>query len=165
MKLTFSILLTLLLSTTSSGVLGGGKLELPTRQVLNLAVSKAIARAAAAHAAENGWEVVIAIVDDASQLIYFERGDGVQPGSIEIAIRKAKTAASFRRPTRVLSDLIADGNTALLSLPDAVLLEGGVPVVWNRQVLGAIGISGVTSQQDGEIGQAGVDALAGILVD
>jgi uncharacterized protein GlcG (DUF336 family) len=96
-------------------------------------------------------------------LIYFERGDGVQPGSIEIAIRKAKTAASFRRPTRFLSDLVADGNTALVSLPDAVLLEGGVPIVWKGQVLGAIGVSGVTSQQDGEIGQAGVDALASIL--
>ena len=165
MKLSYSILLTLLLTTTGFGVLGDERLELPTRHVLNLAVSKAIATAAAAHAAEHDWQVDIAIVDHASQLIYFERGDGAPPGSIEISIRKAKTAASYKRPTSFLSDLVAEGNTALISLPDAILLEGGVPIVWQDQVLGAIGVSGVTAEQDGEIGQAAVDALADILID
>jgi glc operon protein GlcG len=137
--------------------------ELPTKRVLTLAVAQKIAAAAEKHARENQWNVCIAIVDDGGHLVYFQRLDGTQTGSVQVSQRKAQTAIGFKRPSKFFEDGVAGGRNALLGLPGAVPLEGGVPLVVEGQMIGAIGVSGVTAQQDGMIAQAGADALAGII--
>ncbi len=139
------------------------KSELLTKKALSLEVTKEIARASADFAGENNWNVVISIVDEGGHLIYFERMDGVQTGSIEVAFQKAKTAAAFKRPTRIFEEAVANGRTSLVALPGGMPFDGGVPIIWEDQVLGAIGVSGVTATQDGMIAQAGADALEKIL--
>jgi len=101
-----------------------------------------------------------AIVDDAGLLVYLERLDGVQPASCDIAQHKARAAALFRRPTKALEDTVAGGRVALLALPHIIPVEGGVPLVHEGQVIGAIGVSGVQSFEDGMVAKAGADALA-----
>ena len=127
---------------------------------LTLADAKRIAAAAAAEAERNEWAVVIAIVDDAGLPVYFERLDDAQPASCEIAQSKARAAALFRRPTRALEEIVAGGRVAILSLPGNTPVEGGVPLVYKGQVVGAIGVSGVQSAQDGAVAKVGADALA-----
>ena len=94
-------------------------------------------------------------------LIYFQRMDGTQYASVVVSQAKAQTAIGFKRPSKVFEDVVAGGRNVILSLPGAVPLEGGVPLTVDGEMIGAIGISGVTSQQDGMIAQAGVDALGG----
>ena len=130
------------------------------RKTLSLEAAKKIAAAAEVEAARNKWNVVIAIVDDGGHLLLLQRMDGAQFGSIDVAQRKARTSSAFKRSTKVFEDAIAGGRNALLSLDQAVALEGGLPIAINGQVVGAIGVSGVTSQQDGQIAKAGVDAFA-----
>lgn len=137
--------------------------ELPTKRVLTLEVARKVAQAAEQHARANGWNVCIAIVDDGGHLVFFQRMDGVQTGSVLVSQRKAQTAIGFKRPTKAFEEQVAGGRNALLGLPGAVPLEGGVPLVVDGQMVGAIGISGVTAQQDGQIAQAGADALARIV--
>jgi uncharacterized protein GlcG (DUF336 family) len=137
--------------------------ELVTKKALTLEVVKKIAAASGQFAQKKRWNVVIAIVDDGGHLVYFERMDGVQTGSIEVAIQKAKTAVAFKRPTRLFEEAVAKGRTVLVSLPGGMPFEGGVPITVGKQVIGAVGVSGVTAQQDGMIAQAGVDALPKIL--
>ena len=103
-------------------------------------------------------ESVIAVVDPSGGLILLHCLDDTQPASQEIAVEKARSAARLRRPTKALEDAIAGGRTAFLSL-DAVVLEGGLPVRVDGQVVGAIGVSGMTSSQDGEVADAGLHAL------
>lgn len=128
--------------------------------VLTLADAKRVAAAAADVAKGNGWSVVIAIVDESGLLVYLERLDGVQPASCDIAQAKARTAALFKRPTRDLEETVAGGRVALLSLPHITPVEGGTPLLHEGQVVGAIGVSGVQSFEDGIIAKAGADALA-----
>jgi len=137
--------------------------ELATKKALTLSVAKQIAAAAEKHARENQWNVCIAIVDDGGHLIYFQRMDGTQTGSVLVSQRKAQTAIGFKRPSKVFEEGVAGGRNALLALPGAVPLEGGLPLSADGQMVGAIGVSGVTAQQDGMIAQAGVDSLAGIV--
>jgi glc operon protein GlcG len=137
--------------------------QLADKKALTLTVAKQIAAAAAAEAEKNNWNVVIAIVDDGGHLMYLERRDETQTGSIEVALQKARSATSFKRPTKALEDALMGGRTVLLSLPGAMPIEGGVPIALDGKVLGAIGVSGVTAQQDGQIAKAGVDALPKIL--
>lgn len=127
---------------------------------LTLADAKRVAAAAAEEARRNDWSVVIAIVDDAGLLVYLERLDGTQPASCEIAQHKARAAALFRRPTKALEEVVANGRVALLSLPQITPVEGGLPLVYEGQVVGAIGVSGVQSSQDGQAAKAGAEALA-----
>jgi uncharacterized protein GlcG (DUF336 family) len=134
--------------------------QLADKKVLTLEAAKKAAAAAEAEATKNKWTVVIAIVDDGGHLVYLQRIDGTQTGSVDVAIRKARTAQAFKRPTKVFEDAIAGGRTALLGLEGIVPLEGGVPIVVGGQLIGAIGVSGVTSQQDGMVAKAGADALA-----
>jgi len=136
--------------------------ELATKKALTLKVAKEIAAASSRFAQKKQWNVVIAIVDDGGHLVYFERMDGVQTGSIEVAIRKAKTAVAFKRPTRLFEEAVAKGRTVLVALPGGMPFEGGVPITVGKEVIGAVGVSGATAQQDGMIAQAGVDALAKI---
>ncbi len=127
---------------------------------IDLKTAKLVMAAAEAKAKENGWPVVIAIVDSGAHLVCLERLDGTQLGSIEIAQRKAVTAAKFRKPTKFWEDRIAKGGVDLKLLKlNGFPMEGGLPIIVDGKVIGAIGVSGVTSTQDAAIGTAGQQAL------
>jgi glc operon protein GlcG len=134
--------------------------QLPSVPFLTLDAAKRIGAAAEAEARRNGWNVAIAVVDVGGDLVYFQRLDETQPASLEIAMRKARTSAAFKRPTKVFEDAVAGGRMALLSIETIIPIEGGLPVTVNGRVIGAIGVSGVTAQQDGVIAQAGIAALS-----
>jgi len=134
-----------------------------TKFDLGLSDAKQIASAAAEEAVRQNWSVVIAIVDDNGLLIYLERLDGAQPASSDIAQHKAKAAALFRRPTKALEEVVANGRIALLSLPHLTPVEGGLPLIYKGQVIGAIGVSGVQSAQDGQVAAAGAAILERII--
>lgn len=122
--------------------------------------AKAAAAAAVAEARKNNWRMAFAIVGPAAELIYFERMDGAQLASTEIAQAKARTSVMFRRPSKAFADQFAAGNTVFLSFPERpVASEGGLPIVLNGKIIGAIGASGGTGQQDGIAAGAGVGAV------
>ena len=129
--------------------------QLATKKVVTLELARRIAAAAEGEARTNNLTVVVAVVDDGANLIYLERMDNTQIGSVEVAIQKARTAISFKRPTKVFEEMIAGGRTAALGLPGVVPIEGGLPLLVDGQVIGAIGVSGATSQQDGVVAKAG----------
>jgi glc operon protein GlcG len=137
--------------------------QLATKKTLTLAIAKQIAAASETEAAKNKWIQVIAILDDGGNLIYLERMDDSQLGSLDVALAKAKSALYFKRPTKAFQDQVAAGGNNILKLPNAIANEGGVPLMADGKVIGAIGISGATAQQDGQVAAAGVDALAKIL--
>jgi glc operon protein GlcG len=147
-------LVSFILTTTSAQA----AVPLATKKALTLDAAKQIAAAAESEAKKNNWTMVIAIVDDGGQLVYLERLDGTQLGSIDVAQGKAKTALRFKRPSKAFEDVLAGGRTAILGL-DVIPIEGGSPLVVDGQIIGAIGVSGGTSQQDGVVAKAGVDAL------
>jgi uncharacterized protein GlcG (DUF336 family) len=127
---------------------------------ISLAAAKQAMAAAEACAAVNGWAVAIAIVDSGANLVMLHRLDNAQLSSVRIAEAKAKTAAEFRRPTKVFEDAVAGGGVGLRVLTfGASVAEGGVPIVWGGAIVGAIGVSGVQSHQDAQIAQAGADAV------
>lgn len=115
--------------------------------------------AAEAEAKKNGWAMSIAVVDPGGELIGFLRMDGASPGSIDISRAKARTAARFRRPTKAFEESVAGGRTAILSFEGVVTVEGGVPIVIGGAVVGAVGVSGASSAQDGLVAAAGVAAV------
>jgi uncharacterized protein GlcG (DUF336 family) len=155
MKRSVQLVVTLLMLSAAAVVLPR---ELPTKQVLTLEAAKKIAAAAEAEALKRGATVVIAIVDDGGHLILLERLDDTQVASVEVGIGKARTAAIFRRPSKVFEDQIRNGRAAALALPGATPLQGGVPITVNGRVLGAIGVSGNTPQEDEDIALAGAAA-------
>jgi uncharacterized protein GlcG (DUF336 family) len=127
---------------------------------LDLAAAKKVMAAAEAEAGKNNWGVAIAIVDSGANLVMLQRLDNAQLSSVRIAEAKARTAAEFRRPTKVFEDAVAGGGIGLRVLTfDASVAEGGVPIVSGGKVVGAIGVSGVQSHQDAQVAQAGADAL------
>jgi uncharacterized protein GlcG (DUF336 family) len=133
--------------------------QLADKKALTLDSAKKMAAGAEAEAMKNKWNVVIAIVDDGGHLIYLQRMDGTQTGSIDVAIGKARTAMAFKRPTKVFDEL-AKTRPSIVSIgADAVLLEGGVPIKVGDPVIGAVGVSGVTSQQDAQVAEAGIAVL------
>ena len=128
---------------------------------IGIADAKKAMAAAEVCAARNNWGVAIAIVDSGANLVMLQRLDNAQLSSVRIAEQKARTAAEFRRPTKVFEDAVAGGGIGLRVLSfGASVAEGGVPIVSNGKVIGAIGVSGVQSHQDAEVAQAGADALA-----
>lgn len=127
--------------------------------LLSVEDAKRVAAAARAEAEKNGWLVVIAIVDEGGHLMYLERMDGCQKASSRIAEAKGRTAILFKRPTKAIEDVVLEGRTVMMGLPGAVPLEGGLPLTKDGAFLGAIGVSGVQSFQDGVIARAGVAAL------
>lgn len=133
--------------------------QLADRKALTLDGAKRIMAAAEAEAVTNKWTVAIAIVDEAGELVAFHKIDDTQPGSIDIAIGKARTAARMKRPTKALEDAVAGGRTVLLAVAGLMPLEGGVPITVDGRIVGAVGVSGVTSQQDAQVAQAGIAAL------
>jgi glc operon protein GlcG len=136
--------------------------QLATRQKLTLAVVKKIAAAAEKKALANDWNVVIAIVDEGANLLYLQRMDDTQLASTDIALKKALSAIKYKRPTKAFEDSLIGGRQAVLKLPGAMPVEGGLPLTCNGEFLGAIGVSGVQAAEDGMIAKAGVDALAKI---
>lgn len=128
---------------------------------ISLEDAKRVAGPAFAEARSNGWIVAVAIVDIGGNLVYYERMDGTQLASATVSVSKARSAALFKRPTKAFQDVLAAGGVGLriLGLEGAVPLEGGVPIIIDGRIVGAIGVSGVTSQQDGQIAMAGVNAV------
>ena len=135
--------------------------ELPTKKVLTLGMAKKkLVAAAEVEAKKRGATVVIAVVDDGGQLILLERLDDTQVASVEVAIGKARTAAIFRRPSKVFEDQVKNGRVAALALPGATPLQGGIPITVEGKVIGAIGASGNSPQEDEEIALAGAAVTA-----
>lgn len=140
-----------------------GFAQLADKKALTLSTAKQIAAAAEAEATSNKFTMVICILDEGGNLMYLERMDDSQLASVQIAQGKAHTALAFKRPTKMMEDGVAAGRTATLSLPGAVMIEGGLPLTVDGKVIGSIGVSGGTSVQDGIIAKAGVDAFTKML--
>ncbi len=123
--------------------------------------AKTVAAPALAEARKNQWTMAVAIVDTAGDLVYFEKMDQTQLGSVEVSIGKARSAARFKRPTKAFQDAVAAGGEGLriLALQGAVPVEGGIPLMVGGRIVGAIGASGGTSQQDGMVAAAGAAVL------
>jgi glc operon protein GlcG len=128
---------------------------------ITLAQAKKVMEGAEAEAMKNKWNVVITILDSGGNLVMTHRMDGTQFGSVEVARDKAYSAVAFRRPTKAFQDAVEKGgaNLRILRLTGASPLEGGVPIVVNGQLVGGIGVSGVTSEQDAQIANAGIASL------
>ena len=129
------------------------------QKVLTLAEAREMLQAAENRAKQDNWNVVITIVDAGGHLLLLHRMDGVQIASVEVAQKKAKAAAYYRRPTKAFEDALKSGNTGIMLLPNVIASEGGVPIMHEGQVIGAIGVSGVTSAEDGIIAEAALKVL------
>ncbi len=126
---------------------------------ISVETARKIAANAAAEGKKNGWNVAVSIVDTAGDLVYFERADNTQVGSIIVSQEKARTAARFKRPSKAFEDALVGGRQAILSLPGVLPIEGGIPLLIDGKIVGAIGVSGGTSPQDAQCAQAGADTL------
>ena len=129
---------------------------------ITLEQAKKVMAAAEAKAKHNNWNVAILIVDSGAHAVMLHRLDGTQLASIRIAEGKARTAVEFRRPTKALEDVISGGGAGLryFTVPDVNLMEGGVPILLDGKIVGAIGVSGVHSTEDAQVARAGADAVA-----
>lgn len=134
---------------------------LPYGEAISLEQAKRVIAAAEVEAHKNKWPVAIAIVDGSGFLVAFQRLDNTQLGSVEVAQEKAKTSALFRRPTKLFEDTLALGgaNLKVLKLPGALPIEGGLPIIQDGKIIGAIGVSGVKSTEDAQVAAAGLEAL------
>ncbi|PYM92047.1 MAG: hypothetical protein DME04_17060 [Candidatus Rokuibacteriota bacterium] len=133
----------------------------PYGQAIGLEQAKKVMAGAEAEAKKNNWNVCIVVLDSGGNVVMVQRMDGAQFGSIEVAREKAYSSVAFRRPTKAFDDALAQGgnNLRILRLPGASPLEGGIPIVVDGKLIGGIGVSGVTSAQDAQIGRAGIDSL------
>jgi glc operon protein GlcG len=156
-----ALLVIVIAAATVSSQSSAGRLvnKLSSKTTLNLAVAKEIVAAAEAEARKNSWNVSIAIVDDAGRLLYFQRMDETTNASVEVAIGKAVHSANYRRDTKFHEDLLSKGNDVVLALPNSMPIEGGLRLLSEGKVIGGIGVSGVQSEQDGQIAKAGADLL------
>jgi glc operon protein GlcG len=151
MKLVNRILLLSLLAATSA------QADLPNKKVLTLDAAKRITAAAETEAMRRSATVVIVVVDDGGHMLVLHRLDDTQVASVDVGIGKARTAAIFRRPSAVFEEQIKNGRVAALALPGVTPLQGGVPIIYQGKVIGAIGVSGNTPQEDEDIAKAGAD--------
>jgi glc operon protein GlcG len=126
---------------------------------LNTATAKKLAAGTLAECAKNSWNVAVAVVDTHGSLVYFERMDDTQYASMDIAIGKARAAATYRRPTRAFADVINKGGPATATLPGVMASPGGVPVFLDGRIVGAVGVSGVTGDQDEQCAMAGIKSM------
>ena len=135
--------------------------QIPYGPAISTDTAKSAAAAAIAEARRHGWNMAIAVVDPGGHLVYFEKMQDTQTGSVDVSIEKARTAALFRRPTRRIQDAVAAGGDGLriLRLPGAIPIEGGVPLIADGNVVGAIGVSGGTAEQDGQVARAGAGVV------
>ncbi len=147
----------LFLSLASCALTGLAQMPNPYGPSISLENAKKAAAPALAEARKNNWTVVAAVVDTGGNLVYFEKMDNTQIGSAEVAIDKARSAALFKRATKAFEDVLASGGDGLrvLRLRDAIPVEGGVPLLIDGKIVGAIGVSGGTSKQDGQCAEAG----------
>jgi glc operon protein GlcG len=152
-KLVFAALAVLFALTGASAA------QMLDRKVMSIAEAKKIAAAAMAEAEKNNWTVVVAIIDEGGNLMYLERRDGTQLASSDIAVQKARGALYFKRSTKVMEDVVVTRPAFVTLNREVAMIEGGLPLTFQGQIVGAIGVSGVTSQQDGVVAQAGVAAL------
>jgi glc operon protein GlcG len=153
---------TLTLLALSVAAFGQAPPNVPYGVSISAEAAKKIAAAAVAEARKNNWAMAVAIVDTGGYLVYFERMPDTQLGSVEVSMEKAKSAALFRRPTKAFQDTVAAGGEGLriLRLTGAVPVEGGIPIIVDGKLIGAVGASGGSSDQDGRTAQAGVAAAA-----
>jgi glc operon protein GlcG len=139
-------------------------LQLPTRKVLTLEAARLAMAACEAEAARGGWKVVIAVVDEGGHPLMVHRLDGAQWSSINTAIGKARAAVAWKKPTRLLEESVNNGRFAFLSIAQGMaILQGGVPLEIDGQVIGAIGVSGVKASDDEVVALAGIHALQSAL--
>lgn len=134
--------------------------DLPVKKIITLEVAKKIGAAAEAEAKKRGSTVVIVVVDDGGHILFLERLDDTQVASVDVGIGKARTAAIFRRASKVFEDQVRDGRVAALALPGATPLQGGIPITYEGKVIGAIGVSGNTPQEDEDIAKVGAASAA-----
>ena len=134
---------------------------LGTSKVITLEAAKKMVAAGEAEARKNNWNVAITVVDASGTLILFQRMDETQPGSIAVSQGKARTSALFKRPTKAMEEMIAGGKTAFLAIDGIIPIQGGLPVIADGKVIGAVGVSGVMSAQDEQIAMAALAVLAG----
>src|SRR5690348_8392351 len=139
--------------------------ELPAKKVITLSVAKKIAAAAEAEANRRHLTAVIVVVDDGGYPLLLQRLDNTQVASVEVGIGKARTAAIFRRPSKDFEDQVKDGRIAALALPGATPLQGGVPIVLDGKVIGAIGVSGESPKDDEDVAKAGAAAAAAAIAN
>ncbi len=154
-----SLLLVLMFSLCASSALA--QMPNPYGAPIGLEAAKKAAAAAVAEARRNNWNMAVAITDPAGDLVYLEKMDGNQTGSVQVAIDKARTAALYKRPSKVFQDVVASGGVGLriLGLRGATPLDGGFPLVMDGKIVGAIGVSGATGEQDGQCAKAGADTV------
>ena len=139
-------------------------LQLPAKKVLTLEAARVVLAAAEAEAVRNQWPVVIAVVDEGGHTIILSRQDGTQWSSVETAVEKARAAVAWKRPTRVLEEMVNKGRTAFVSIAQGMaILQGGVPIEADGQIVGAVGVSGVKASDDELVALAGVNALKAAL--
>lgn len=134
--------------------------QLTTKKSLTLAAAKEIGAAAEAEARKREWTNCIAVIDDGANLIYLVTMDGTQTGSINVAQQKALAALRFKRSTKLFQDMVTGDKPHMAFLPGAVPVEGGLPLIVGGQIIGAIGVSGMPSDKDGVVAQAGADFAA-----
>lgn len=135
------------------------QIELPAKKTLTLEAAQHLVASVRGLAQKNNWKMVTAVVDAGGHLVSLERMDDAQTGSVEVAIQKAKTAIAFKRSTKTFEDRTLAGRNVLLGLPGVIPIEGGLPIVVDGQYIGAIGVSGGSSEQDGIAAQAAVDGF------
>ena len=142
-------------------VMARAQMPIPYGANVSLENAKKSAAPALAEAEKNHWNMAVAIVDTAGNLVYYEKMDNTQIGSANVAIEKARTAVLFKRPSKAFQDTLAGGGDGLrvLSLKGVTAIEGGIPLVMEGKIVGAIGVSGATSAQDGQCAKAGSDVL------
>ena len=155
------IVTTILFVLVFSGSIATAQMPNPYGEPISLENAKKAAAAAIAEARKNNWTMAVAVTDTAGTLVYFERIDATQLASSVVAINKARSAAVYKRPTKSFQDALAAGGEGLriLRLEGAVAVDGGLPLVMDGKIVGAIGVSGGTSAQDGQAAKPGAEAL------
>ncbi len=138
---------------------GQAQVQLPVKKTLTLEAAKQLVSGVSTVASKNSWTMVTAVVDAGGHLVILERMDNAQTGSIEVAMQKARTAIAFKRSTKTFEDRTLAGRTVLLGIPGVIPIEGGLPIIVDGQFVGAIGVSGGSSEQDGIAAQAALDAF------
>ena len=138
-------------------------MDLPQQPVLTLELAKAAVAAAQEYAVERGWTIVVAVVDAGGHLVCLERMDGVAVGTVQVAVLKAQSSAVFRSPSKDFETAVDDGLIGLVGLPGMAPYEGAVPITVGGVTIGAIAVSGVTKEIDGEVAQAAADAASALV--
>jgi len=145
-------------------VVASSQAQLADKKALTLQIARQVVAAAEQTATANHFHMFVLIVDDGGNLMYLERMDDAQLGSFEVAMAKAHSAVFFKRPTKMFEDaVVKNGYTPVLKVPGAMPIEGGIPLLVDGHIVGAIGVSGGSPQEDGKVAQAGADAFPGIV--